>query len=444
MTIEILDDPAQSTVRVLPAEPLARHDRYRIFVYLALLTVLLGFGSPFGGLIDVPISFFLKNKFHLSAHAVANFRLAAAVPLYLSFVFGFARDSWNPFGIKDRGFLILFGAICAGFYFYFAFTPVSYVTLLVAVTLLTASFLFASSALNGLMSAIGQQHAMSGQISAVTNIFGSVPVLAAFLIGGELSGALEGSSADTAARTLFLIGAAIMFLVAVYGFWKPRSVFDNFVSEGAERVPFVHNLKRLARHWPIYPALAIWMLWNFAPGSQTPLQFYLQNTLHGSDAQWGQWNAIFAASFVPTFLLYGYLCRKFPLKALLFWGTVVAVPQMVPLLLIHSIPGALMAAVVIGLLGGVASAAYVDLLIRSCPAGLQGTTMMMAGSLYYIASRFGDVLGTNLYDRYHGFTVCVVAITAVYALILPVLLVVPKRLIATADGEAPEGGFAAD
>jgi len=151
---------------------------------------LLGFGSPFGGLIDVPLSFFLKNKFHLSASEVANFRLAAALPLYLSFAFGFARDSWTPFGIKDRGFMIVFGTICAAFYVLFAFMPVSYAMLLVAVVLLTASFLFVSSALNGLMSVIGQQHLMSGQISAVSNVFGMVPVLAAFLVGGVLSGAL--------------------------------------------------------------------------------------------------------------------------------------------------------------------------------------------------------------------------------------------------------------
>jgi hypothetical protein len=60
-----------------------------------------------------------------------------------------------------------------------------------------------------------------------------------------------------------------------------------------------------------------------------------------------------------------------------------------------------------------------------------------------MASRFGDVLGTNLYDHYGGFTACVIAITAVYALILPTILLVPKRLIATADGQAPRLGFAA-
>jgi Na+/melibiose symporter-like transporter len=66
-------------------------------------------------------------------------------------------------------------------------------------------------------------------------------------------------------------------------------------------------------------------------------QYYLQDTLHAKDAQWGQWNAIFSAYFIPTFLVFGVLCRKFPLKTLLFWGTVVAIPQTLPLLFIHSV-----------------------------------------------------------------------------------------------------------
>ena len=89
-------------------------------------------------------------------------------------------------------------------------------------------------------------------------------------------------------------------------------------------------------------------------------------------------------------------------------------------------------------MGGVATAAYLDLIIRSCPRGLQGTTLMMSGSLLFIASRFGDVLGTNLYDHFGSFAVCVVAITAVYAMIIPILLLVPKDLIATADGHTAE------
>jgi MFS family permease len=410
--------------------------RRTIFLYLGLLIVLLAFGGPSGGLIDIPISFLLKNRLHLQAHEVAHFRLITAIPLYLSFVFGFIRDVWNPLGMRDRGFMLLFGGISALLYVGFAFTPMTYSTLIVAVVLLTASFLFVASAQNGLTTTIGQQHAMTGQISAVWNVFLSVPTVGALLMGGMLSEMLEAESPDKAIHILFLAGAAIMAAIALYALWKPKDVFDNVRVE-ADEDP-IQDMKRLLGHWPIYPALLIWLLWNFAPGSTTPLQYHLQNALHATDAQWGQWNAIFAASFIPTYVVYGLLCRRFPLKTLLLWGTVAAVPQMVPLLLIHSVTGALIAAVPIGLMGGVATGAYLDLIMRSCPRGLQGSMLMMCGSLYFAVTRFGDVLGTQLYDHYGGFTVCVIAITIVYALILPALLLVPASLTATADGDVSE------
>jgi hypothetical protein len=322
--------------------------RQRIFVYLGVLIFLLAFGSPAGGLIDIPISFLLKNKLHLQAHEVASFRLVAAIPLYLSFVFGFVRDSFNPLGMRDRGFMLLFGAISAALYALFAATSLDMSTLLSAVIALTVSFLFVASAQNGLTAALGQQHAMTGQISALWNIVLSIPTMAALLAGGMLSDRLEHQGGDEAVRTLFLVGAAIMASVALYALWRPREVFDNVHDEDGSQAHRLPDLKRLARHWPIYPALLIWLLWNFAPASTTPLQYHLQNTLHATDAEWGEWNAIFAGSFIPTYVVYGVLCRKVALRKLLWWGTVIAVPQMVPLLFIHSVTGALISAAPIG------------------------------------------------------------------------------------------------
>ena len=188
-----IERPATTVAAVVTTPAILSHSvRQRIFLYLAVLTVLLAFGGPSGGLIDIPISFFLKNKLHLRAHEVADFRLASSIPLYLSFVFGFIRDTWNPFGMGDRGFMLLFGIVSASLYVLFSFTPITYETLLVAVVLLMTSVLFVATALNGLASTIGQQHAMSGQISAVWNIFASIPTAAALLIGGSLSDLLEG------------------------------------------------------------------------------------------------------------------------------------------------------------------------------------------------------------------------------------------------------------
>jgi hypothetical protein len=112
------------TAAIAPAA-LSAKGRWRIISYLSILILLLGFGSPYGYLIDTPLSFFLKNELNLEAHEVADFRLVAAIPLYFSFIFGFIRDTWNPFGMHDRGFLILFGLIGAALYVLFAFIPVN-------------------------------------------------------------------------------------------------------------------------------------------------------------------------------------------------------------------------------------------------------------------------------------------------------------------------------
>jgi hypothetical protein len=174
----------------------------------------------------------------------------------------------------------------------------------------------------------------------------------------------------------------------------------------------------------LYPGALVFLITCGQPsGGLTPLQYFLQDTLHASDAEWGQWNAISDASYIPTFIVFGSLCRRFPLKSLLLWGTIIAATA------------ALIAAAVMGLMGGIATAAYIDLIIRYCPAGLQGTMLMTSGGLTVIVSRFGDVLDTFLYQQYGGFTVCVVSITVVYALILPAILLIPKDLIVTADGQ---------
>src|SRR5215472_8908583 len=86
-----------------PTFPAARQ-RSVILSGLGLFVLLMYLGSPAGGLIDLPVSFFAKNRLHLSAHALAQFRLITGIPLYLGFIFGFVRDKWSPFGLRDRGY----------------------------------------------------------------------------------------------------------------------------------------------------------------------------------------------------------------------------------------------------------------------------------------------------------------------------------------------------
>jgi hypothetical protein len=110
---------------------------------------------------------------------------------------------------------------------------------------------------------------------------------------------------------------------------------------------------------------------------------------------------------------------------------------MIPLAFIHSGRQALLLAGVMGLMSGLGQCAFYDLAIRSCPPGLQGTLMMAADAVNNLATRASDVLGTKIYglSPTHGFLYCVIAMTAVFALILPTILFVPRELIATSDGQ---------
>jgi Na+/melibiose symporter-like transporter len=293
------------------------------------------------------------------------------------------------------------------------------------------------AAYQGLMALVGQENLMSGRLSALWNIVSSLPALAGAFASGYISDHLNPKSA-------FILVGVLTAGIALMGFLKPRAVFSHtYEKPQARGGNLVEDVKRLLKHRAVYPAVAICFLWNFAPGSSTPLQFFLTDELHASDATYSYYNGIFAASFLPTFFLYGFLCKKVSLNKLLWWGTIVAVPQMVPMAFIHDANQALWLAMPIGLMGGVATAAYGDLVMRACPPGLQGTLMMLVDGVFALSSRGGDLLGSKIYSGSpaHGFLYCVIATTVVYALILPLIACVPKALIATADGEAnPQGG----
>lgn len=420
------------------AEPMGLSQTRQTFLYFGALTLFIYLATPTGFIVDIQTAYLLKNQLHATATEVAMFRLVTAIPVYFAFVAGLLRDQWNPFGLRDRGYFLIFAPITAIVYIVLGISRVSHAGLVLGVLVAMLSSRFVAAAYQGLMALVGQEKLMSGRLSVVWNVVSSGPSILAALASGFISAHLPPTAA------LFLV-AGFSCCEALMGLWKPRAVFSRtYDKPQAKGARFGADVRRLATHWAIYPAVLICFLWNFAPGGQTPLQFYLTNELHASDAVYSYFNGIFAAAGIPTFLAYGFLCRKVNLNKLLWWSTFIAVPQYIPLLFVHSAHLALAMAVPIGMMGGMATAAYYDLAMRSCPAGLQGTLMMLVAGVLALSGRGGDLLGSAIYNHSpaNGFLHCVIATTVVYALILPLILLVPKGLTATADGEANEAaGF---
>ena len=404
----------------------------QIFLYFSALTLVVYLIAPQGYLVDIATSYMLKNQLHAAANQVAMYRLVTAVPVYAGFVFGLTRDLWNPFGLRDRGFLLIFAPLAAAAFLWMAFSRLSYIGLFAGLLLAMGSFQFSMAAYQGLITLIGQEDLMTGRLSTLWNVFSFIPYVVSAFASGFIAEHLSPHQA-------FLMMAVLAVVLAGLGLLKPRAVFSHAYDKPQARgTNFVGDVKRLVKHKAIYPAILINFLSNFMPGSSTPLQFYLTNQLKASDSSFSYFTGIFLASFIPMFLLYGFLCKRVALNKLLWWGTMILVPQMIPLAFIHSAKAALLMAAPMGMMGGMATVMYIDLAMRSCPAGLQGTLMMLVFGGWALSLRGSDVFGAWLYNSspVHGFLYCVIATTIVYALILPLILLVPKELTATADGEA--------
>jgi hypothetical protein len=305
----------------------------QVFLYFGPMTLLVYLVMPHGYLLDFATSFMLKNQLHATATEVSTFRLLTAIPVYLSFLFGLARDLWNPFGLRDRGFFFLFAPLTALVFVWMAFSPISYPGLFTGMLLVMFTFRFVTAAYWGLLALIGQEQLMSGRLSVLWNIVSSIPYIAGAFASGYLA-------VHMPPRATFALMAALALLLALLGLWKPRAVFSHAYDQPLARgTNLLGDLKRLVKHRAMYPAVLILFLFQFSPGSNTPLQFYLTNELHASDAVYGYYYAIFSVSFIPVFVLYGYLCKKVSLNKLLWWGTILTVPQMVPLAFVHSAAG---------------------------------------------------------------------------------------------------------
>lgn len=405
-----------------------------LYLYFSLLALVVNVTSP-QWVLDIPTSYMLKDLLHASASQVSLFRLITGTPLFIGFIFGLTRDSWDPFGWRDPGYFRIFVPLTVLALAVGAFSRTTYTGLVLGMLVITICYSFIAAAFQGLLALAGQEALMPGRLSTLSNIFISVAAILGYLASGWMA-------TDLSSRQVFLLVMALTATLGVFGFWKPRSVFSRaYEDPHAIGSSFFGDVRRLVSHRAIYPVIVIAMLWFFTPGANTPMQYFLTNQLHASDAAYANFSAILYAGFLPTTLLYGFLCTRFAARKMLWSSMIIGVPQFIPMAFIHTGNQALLAAVFIGLMGGMANAAVIDIAIRACPRGLQGTLMMIIMSIYPFSSRVGDVFGSWLFglSPTRGFLFCVVAITVTYLLVLPLIPLLPRHLIATADGEpSPE------
>ena len=394
----------------------------RIFGYFFLLTLIVNLTSPQGSLASIPVQFYLKDQLHLSPEQQARYQLIISIPLYLSFIFGLLRDRFAALGVRDKTYFLLIPPVTALIYLVLSQFHRD-------VWQIGAGMMFATLVYRVLAPAVAALQASVGNSLRVTSRLSAVVKLTGYALGAALAWSGVYLKSHVSHTAIYLMLAVSALCLLFFGLKEP-----SFVAKGEatslERHSrdFVADLRRLFGHATIWPAVVIYLLWEFAPTSGTPLLNHLTNTVGLNDAQYADYRFIQTLSFLPGALTYGLLAKHVQPRKLLFWSMVIGVPQMVPYIFIHSAGTAYAAGVWYGMVGGMASAAVLDLLLRSCPAGFEGFTVELGVTGFYVADRIADYFGSIVYEH-GGFVATNLFGTAVYALIIPLLAWVPNSVL---------------
>ncbi len=181
------------------------------FLYFGSLTLFIYLATPIGYLVDIQTSYMLKNQLGATAEQISTFRLVTAIPVYLAFAFGLIRDVWNPFGLRDRGYFLIFAPATAIVFLGMAFSPVSYQGLYIGMFLAMLLSRFLAAAYQGLMALVGQEKLMSGRLSVVWQHRQlSVPYVAGGFASGYISEKHISSNLDP--KFTFLAGGRLHLL----------------------------------------------------------------------------------------------------------------------------------------------------------------------------------------------------------------------------------------
>ena len=410
-----------------PPTPIQRHATPFVYGYFVLLMVLeLGPEK----LASTPLKFIYKDQLHLDAQGQALLGALIAIPGYFAFAFGLFRDLFNPLKMGDRGYLFLFGSLIGLVFLVLSRVPLTLASLAAGLLIVSAGQMLVRAAYQALMRNTSDQRLMSGRMSTTYQFMVTALPMAATVAGGWLT------EHEISWRTI-LVGVGVGYLsLAAFGLWKPAGVFEGVPLSGSTAPSkFWRDLRSLIRLRAFWIAAAIWGLWAFSPGANTPILNYMTNTLKMSPTQYSIYDGLTTATLVPTVLLFGLLIKRLSLWVLVVIATVVAIPQMIPLMLIHNAGQSYAAATFMGLTGGLANAAYWTLVIRASPKNLAGVGMLMAVSFGFASMKGSDVLGGWIFNNW-GFSGCAIVTTVAYLFLIPLIFMLPKALVRPHDDEA--------
>jgi len=381
--------------------------------------------------LSLPLRNLLNNDLRVPLPEISLFFGIAAIPWYLKIVIGIFSDSIPFFGTLRRNYVLLGATMAGGLWLVAGYARGSYPSLLATITAMEAMLVVGSTVVGGILVEVGQRLDAAGWlVGARMFVEGGCAVVA-----GPLAGMLAGMPFGVAAG----VGGLIAFSMAPIAFlWLREPATAKYeVSAVADTW---RELRLILGSRLIWLAVAFIFVASIPQAFPTALWDYQKKVMHFSDATIGLLLGVGGAGIALAGVIYGFVYRLMPLRALLALGIVGSAIGSFGYLFYWSLPAAIAIDAANGFLTTLWVVAMMEMAAWVAPgaAAAAGFALLMGAT--NAGSALGDYLSANLVERdmlrLPGVAVLYAALTLLIVAVVPML---PQPLFGTRGTKASDG-----
>lgn len=381
-----------------------------LLIFFAVVYFAQGIGQ-YSGLINQPLTFYLKDVLHMNASQITNYLAVLTIPWAIKPIYGLISDCLPIFGYRRRIYLLLLSLVAAGGFLFLA--GASSTQAIIHALLLTAvGTAFSDVLVDAIMVERGQETGLVRQFQGQQWLWFNIAGIVTSLLGGALCQYLPPTSAlHTAALIAMLAPLAVITTswLIVKEERSPASI--------QQLKSTVNGLKLALRSPVLWVAIAFTIVWKLHPGFGMPLYFHLTNQLHFDQAFIGQLNAYHSGGHVLGALIFShYLADRLSTVNLIKLAVGLSVVATLSYLLLNSPLIAITLYMLTGAVAQIASLAMYSMAAEACPKQAEAFTFAMLMSLANLAGQGSQIIGSQLYvDVFHNQLAPVIFISAVCA-----------------------------
>jgi len=368
-----------------------RREVFGISILFGTLSFLQGIGEPTTGLITQPTQSLLK-EWGSGAQEIATFVALLGGPWCLKPLCGLLCDFVPLAGYRRKSYLVVAAVATTVCFLGLYLLPLSSGArhvLFAALFLPALAITFSDVVLDALLIEAGQTLSMTGRLQSIAAGAG----YAATLLTGVWGGCL---SEEHHQQLGYLLCGGLMAMTSLL------SVF--YVREPRQTLPRPHFSTARGMLWrtlcsPSVICVGAFMFaWHFNPFSQAVLYLHMTSALDFTEKSYGATVSWAACGSIAACVLYGFYCRKVPMRWLVPGAIVCGVVSTLAYWPLADGQWATSVSVLAGFTYMTAMMIQLDLAARACPLSAAGTVFAMFMAVSNISALLSTWLGGYWYE----------------------------------------------